>query len=292
MGSVIKSNRYRMVDNHAFELPLPLGFEIWEEEYPVAEYKIEADETVSCVILTKYKEYMLTPLFRPLNINDMYYLMSCRVFQDRTPYTGCLLERLGLKKFSVYDILRKTHGVTPYDKYWLKFDGESITYQQVFDEFCRLTEQDISEIPPAIMPEWQSFNQITADDYIRHTPEISSAEKTEATPAPKSAEKQIPLPIVPDPEPEAESEPRSGTKMSQEEIEALLSSVGLGDNAPEPTPATAEEPTGGKMSQADIEAMFAQSAPEPTPAEEPAGGKMSQEDIERMLADMKAEAAK
>jgi len=71
--------------------------------------------------------------------------------------------------------------------------------------------------------------------------------------------------------------------------------------APEPTPA----PSGGKMSQEDIERMLSSMAaeappaapapepkPAPTPAPEPtpapSGGKMSQEDIERMLSSMAA----
>lgn len=38
---------------------------------------------------------------------------------------------LGLKEYNVYQILRKTHGVNVNDFLWLKFDDESITWDDV-----------------------------------------------------------------------------------------------------------------------------------------------------------------
>ena len=84
-------------------------------------------------------------------------------------------------------------------------------------------------------------------------------------------------------------------KMSQDDIEALLRSVGLDDSpAPEPdisvdaSTRSQEEPSGGKMSQDDIEKLLAASTAPADPLEsasdEPSGGKMSQDDIEKLLA--------
>ena len=87
MGSVLKGNRYRLVDNRSFELPLPLKYELLKEDAPIAEYEISSDEKVTYRIITKYKEEMITPVYRQLDISDIYYLFSCRVFQDRTPFT-------------------------------------------------------------------------------------------------------------------------------------------------------------------------------------------------------------
>ena len=64
MGNVLKRNRYRLVDNHSFELPLPMKFELYKENSPVAEYEISPDHKVNYRILTKYKEQMLTPINR------------------------------------------------------------------------------------------------------------------------------------------------------------------------------------------------------------------------------------
>ncbi len=84
-------------------------------------------------------------------------------------------------------------------------------------------------------------------------------EAEEAAPAPAPA---------PEPAPEPAS---SGKKMSQEEIEAMMSGMAGGSPAPEPAPEPAS--SGKKMSQEEIEAMMsgmAGPAPQPAPAAQPA----------------------
>ena len=62
--------------------------------------------------------------------------------------------------------------------------------------------------------------------------------------------------------------------------------------APAPEPAPAAESSGGKLSQEEIERLMsgmgqpAQPAPEPAPAAESGGGKLSQEEIERLMSGM------
>ena len=94
-------------------------------------------------------------------------------------------------------------------------------------------------------------------------------------------------PVKEEPAPAAEPA-ASGGKLSQEEIEKLLS--GGGDAAPAPQPAPAPEPaaSGGKLSQEEIEKLLSgggDAAPQPAPAPEPAasGGKLSQDEIEKLL---------
>ena len=109
-------------------------------------------------------------------------------------------------------------------------------------------------------------------------------------------EASVPLPSVNQPIPSAveevppvaesilETTPApSGGKMSQEEIEKLLSAS---TSAPEPEPAPSAS-SGGKMSQEEIEKLLAASSPAPEPESAPpasSGGKMSQEEIEKLLA--------
>ena len=105
--------------------------------------------------------------------------------------------------------------------------------------------------------------------------------------------------------PVVEDKPASGGKMSQDDIEKMLASMGAPADeppTPEPEPAPTPQPaSGGKMSQDDIEKMLASMGapadeppapePEPAPAPQPAsGGTMSQDDIEKMLASMGAPA--
>ena len=84
------------------------------------------------------------------------------------------------------------------------------------------------------------------------------------------AEEEAPAPA---PEPAA-----SGGKLSQEEIEKLMS--GAAAPAPAPEPAA----SGGKLSQEEIEKLMSGAAA-PAPAPEPAasGGKLSQEEIEKLM---------
>lgn len=292
--NILKANRYRLVDNSSFEMPLPLKFTVWKSDAPVCEYIVSEDEQVSYHILTRYKELMITTIHRPLDISDIYYLFSCRVFQDKTPFTYPILERMGLEKYNVLNILERTHGVTPYDDYWLCFDGEKLTYEQAESDYkkCLISPEThpvpLVSYPAGEIPAPAEENPVTADvDEILHQQKVNVSDII--------AENNKPVQIAPDVsyEPERVLE---NNKMSEDEIEALLRSCGItGDDSDDHADAPDEvsepdgEPSGGKMSQEDIEkmlaAMQAPAEPEPAPAPEPAsGGKMSQEDIEKLLA--------
>ena len=317
MGKILKAYRYRLVDNHAFDLPLPLSFEVYREDMAVARYNISEDEAVSYEILTKFKENMLTTIRRPLMISDIYYLFSCRVFQDKTPFTYPELTLMGLEKYSVYEILRRTHGITPFDEYWLKFEGESLTYDEALEQFNKLTAAAVMPEPaPALVPAAEPaaaapapqhkadigeiLNQHTVDfDALKTSPVVTSPVVIPDAPraeAPlvnnKMSEDEIEslLRSTGLAEDEAPAEPESTGMMSQEEIEKLLAANA--PTAPEPAPAPEPEQTsGGKMSQDEIEKLLAANAPtapEPAPApaepEQTSGGKMSQDEIEKLLA--------
>ncbi|MDE6728314.1 MAG: MucR family transcriptional regulator, partial [Oscillospiraceae bacterium] len=290
MGSVIKGHGYRLIDNRSFELPLPVKYELLKEDDLIALYEISPDEKVSYTIITKYKENMLTPINRPLEISDMYYFLSSRVFQNGTPFTAIELQLLGLEKYNVFDIVRKTRGVTPYDTYWLRFDGDECDYSTARASWEELTsrvhpaepqqntaqEHDPFSMPGAI-PFVATSTRTLDSDEISHVGDILNQHKmnfddlTGVDNALAEAE-------------EIKSAAVSNNTMSADEIEALLMKSGLGDGfdaAPEPvkTPKSG----GGTMSQEDIEKMLAAAA---APAEEPksGGGKMSQEYLEKMLA--------
>ena len=297
MGNVIKAYRYRIVDNSAFEMPLPMKFTVWKADAPVADYIISEDEQVSYTIITKFKELMITTIHRPLDISDIYYMFSCRVFQDRTPFTKPILERMGLEKYNVCNILRRTHGISPYDDYWIRFDGEKITFDQAVEEFDKyLIGPEVQPVPVVSYPSGAEIAPEPKTAADTKVDEILSQKKLRV--ADIVAESAKPVSIAPDTsyEPQHEIE---NNKMSDAEIEALLHSVGLDkDEEPvqedtsaklpdvDPSSRSEMEPSGGTMSQEDIEKLLAANSPEPAPAPEsaPSGGKMSQEDIEKLLA--------
>ena len=314
MGNVIKAYRYRIVDNSAFEMPLPMKFTVWKADAPVADYIISEDEQVSYTIITKFKELMITTIHRPLDISDIYYMFSCRVFQDRTPFTKPILERMGLEKYNVCNILRRTHGISPYDDYWIRFDGEKITFDQAVEEFDKyLIGPEVQPVPVVSYPSGAEIAPEPKTAADSKVDEILSQKKLRV--ADIVAESAKPVSIAPDTsyEPQHEIE---NNKMSDAEIEALLHSVGLDkDEEPvlennsgklpdvDPSSRSQMEPSGGTMSQEDIEKLLSANSapvaespePAPVPAAEPesapSGGKMSQEDIEKLLAANSAEPA-
>ena len=314
MGNVLKSSRYRIVDNRAFEMPLPLKFTVLMEDAQICSYLVDEEERVSYDIITKYKEQMLTTIQRPLNISDIYYLFSCRVFQDRTPFTYPILDRMGLDKYNVYNILTRTHGISPYDEYWIRFDGEKLNYEQAlkqFKEYVIDAEAQPAETHAMAAPGVQIGN-IPAPAETEKKPNVSAIlNQNKVDVEALTAGSHRPVCIAPD-ESYAPAMELENNKMSEDEIEKLLHSVGIDDedendthadgSAPDIAIGDAEavavdgssrseeysEPSGGKMSQEDIEKLLTASAPaepEPAPAPaEPSGGKMSQEDIEKLLA--------
>ena len=281
--NILKANRYRIVDNSSFEMPLPLKFTVWKSDAPVCEYTVSEDEQVSYHILTRYKELMITTIHRPLDISDIYYLFSCRVFQDRTPYTYPILERMGLEKYNVLNILELTHGITPYDDYWLSFDAEKLTYDEAkadYEEF--LITPECQPVPVVSYPSGGTGAEPEKAAVTADVNEILNQQKVNVSDI--IAESNKPVQIAPDVsyEPERVLE---NNKMSEDEIEALLRSCGITDDDEEDAPEKPheEESSGGKMSQEEIEKMLAaaQAPAEPAPA---SGGMMSQDDIEKLLA--------
>ena len=282
MGFVLKCNRYRLVDNRSFELPLPMKYVLLKEDSPVAEYDISADERVNCRILTKYKEEMLTPINRPLSISDIYFFLSSRVFQDNTPFAANALSLVGLEKYNVLEIAKITRGITPYDEYWLKFEGDTFNYEQALDNFTKI----FSPSAPAFEPVHSDIAQNDGADEAKaaeilnqHKPDVAAIQKEVAESAAN--------------EPVSEDEPLKNNTMSADEIEALLVKSGLSAAIPsfDDDDDDDDELSGGAMSQDDIEKLLAsaQGAPVEEKAEETApestsGGKMSQEDIEKLLA--------
>lgn len=315
--SVLKANRYRIVANSAFEMPLPLNFRVMKKDSPVASYEISADETIMFHVITKYKEDMITPLNRKLTITDIYYLFSCRVFQDRTPYTAHQLSQLGLSKYNVYDILCKTRGITPFDTYWIKFDGDECDYDEALEIFNSLLNPEPPP-PPAPTPEpefvpdltppslsdilgernltqeaiealFEAKDQIVENSNREKIDEILSQHTIDVD-AVLKLEDPMPVEIQENTAEDSDDDvddnaPLVNNKMTLEEIESLLRSVGLSDDTDEkPAPSS----DGGKLSDDAIAALFAanaaNNAPEPEPAPASDGGKLSDDAIAALFA--------
>jgi len=297
--TVVKANTYRLIDANSFELPLPFRFEVYKKDYHIADYEITEDEQIICTIVTKYKEDMITTVHRPLTISDIHYLFSCRVFQDHTPYTYQMLKNVGLEKYNVRDIIMKTHGVIPYDNYWIKFEGDDdLDFETVQNNFKQMMEAPLVPVAPepaANVPE-ATMSPDLSEVLSQHTIDISGLVGQFEQPAsPEDAENMLRTAIAFSHPEEGEQE-LVNNKMSEDEIAALLMTAGIEtpvmtDEQINEVFAVNEEPeesSGGMMSQDAIEALLAANAapaePEPAPAPETSGGKMSQDAIEALLA--------
>ena len=298
MGSVIKSYKYRLIDNRSFDMPLPVKFELLKEDDLIAYYEVATDENVTVRIMTKNKENMLTPINRQLQLSDIHYFFSSRVFQNGTPFTAVELQLVGLERYNVYDIIRKTRGITPYDTYWLRFEGDHCN--DFFDAHTAW-EELTSGVKPSEKPQSeQELDPFAFPDALRFVPtatkELDSEEKSHVSDILSQHKMDYSERLAQENEKAAQEEqkPEGVTKntMSMDEIDALLQQSGIGEPAPK-----AEEPKsgGGMMSDDEIAKMLAAvSEPEPEAAPEPveepkSGGKMSQDDIEKMLAAAAAE---
>ncbi|MGN0679985.1 MAG: hypothetical protein ACI4JS_10010 [Oscillospiraceae bacterium] len=300
---IIKGHRYRLIDNKSFEMPLPLKYVVLKEDNEIAKYEVAADESVSYTILTKYKEEMITPINRPFTIADVYYFFSCRVFQDKTPFTYYELSRLGLEKYNVYNIIRKTRGITPYDTYWIRFEGDCCDYETARKQWEDLMSKADSEQDNAAFAQTESaVGTVPAMGNPDGTPAgVSggdSGEKTSDIADINEILHQQKVDVsaaiaehAPPPEDEYSSVPKNST-MSAEEIEQLLIQSGLAE-APIPAPEP-EASSGGNLSPDEIEKLFAANAAEETPEPTPApatssGGNLSPDEIAKLFAANSAE---
>ena len=101
-------------------------------------------------------------------------------------------------------------------------------------------------------------------------------------------------PAAEQPKEEPAAASTGGGSMSQEEMDALMASMG-GSSAPEEEPAAAST-GGGSMSQEEMDALMASMGGSSAPEEEPAaastgGGSMSQEEMDALMASMGSPAA-
>ena len=270
---IIKSNTYNIINPEPFEIPFPLVFELLSGNTLLAEYSISEDGVVDYGFNPTTNEKILTSTLRPLTLTDIYFLFTSRVFPDKTPYTAFEMERFGIEEYHVYTIIRKTRGMLPGDKYWLRFEKENINYKQALQEFTAYYENSYKKYIESLE---KAAKEQEAEQEKQKLPDEDPPGGREFDPQNlppadgKMSDEEIAamlamfdMPALEEPEPEPEPEP-SGDKLSDEDIAAMLSQI----HTAEVETSHATE----KMSADEIAAMFAAAsgddAPEPEPAAE------------------------
>ena len=137
---LIKSYQYTPVTAVPFEIPFPTYFELYYDDMKLASYKILNEDSIDYSYSQNVKVPIFTPEKNNISINDIYLLLTIRVFPMNAPYAAFELQQLDLQEYNPYQIALKTHGVMQNDRYWLKFpDHDDISsYYEAAEHFAQL----------------------------------------------------------------------------------------------------------------------------------------------------------
>jgi hypothetical protein len=133
------------------------------------------------------------------------------------------MERFEVYEYHPYNIIRKTRGMLPGDKYWLRFEGESINYKTALDEHRAYYERSYKRYMDALEAA-QTESETTPPSPLQGG-ESDDAEVPESTVA-----QEVSAVLA--------SEPDSDV-MSEDMIASLLSTLGdeVGEATTPPVPA-------------------------------------------------------
>ena len=138
--NIIKSNTYTLVNTNPFDMPLPLSFELWNSDVRLATYNINEYGEIEYTFNQDTDCKILTSTSRKLTMNDIYFLLSARVFSDKSSDAQYRLYFLGLTAYNPYHIIRCTHGILPTDTYWIKFSDENLSFSQAICDMQSRTQ--------------------------------------------------------------------------------------------------------------------------------------------------------
>jgi hypothetical protein len=150
---IIKSLTYNVVDTEPFELKLPVEFELFCGNTLLASYKVYEGGQVDYQFNPKAKDKILTSTLRPLTLEDIYFLFTSRVFPNQTPFTQIELDRFGVEEYNPYEIVRRTHGIMPTDRYWVKFAGEDLNHKKALEWFNHYYKPAEEQTEHPVLPE-------------------------------------------------------------------------------------------------------------------------------------------
>lgn len=113
---------------------IDITFDVFNKTTHLAHVRVN-DNIVTAIAYTDDR------IFTPFHLKNvtaemvMRFLRN-RCFESTRPDKDDILRILGLKQYSVLDIVRVTHGVMAEDYIWLRFDGEDVNhvcYEKLFD---------------------------------------------------------------------------------------------------------------------------------------------------------------
>lgn len=108
-----------------------VSFDYMHKDTVVAHISWDIDtQTVTC---EEYQDNLVYQWFGKLDhtVDNLMFIFETRCF-DRNRYDSLeILDYLGLPEYSPYHICMKTHGVSTQDYMWIRWKGESLTWDDV-----------------------------------------------------------------------------------------------------------------------------------------------------------------
>lgn len=102
------------------------------EDRLLTDISLYSDGTVEFI---NYTENIIERAFgvrkSPVGVWDLEEFLKYRCFPETRANCKELLKALGLEFYEVFSIVEKTHGVMVDDIFWVKFEGENLTYRDV-----------------------------------------------------------------------------------------------------------------------------------------------------------------
>ena len=106
-----------------------LSFDYMLKDRPVAHVEVLSDGTIRCERFTE--DVMDNPLPFGNTPEGLEWFWKSRCFPPTRDGVDDLLKLLGLKYYSPLGIVRKTRGQQNDDFYWVRFAGDTVSYQDI-----------------------------------------------------------------------------------------------------------------------------------------------------------------
>ena len=115
---------------------------MWENELCTT---VELDETHKPINVVRHiLRIPKQPIYsESITREQLYEFIKSRCFEECRPDKDVLLQSMELTVYNPWEIIKVTHGFQYDDKCWIKFEGESITWEDVYAEFDNSEEYKI-----------------------------------------------------------------------------------------------------------------------------------------------------
>ena len=106
-------------------------FEYYEKDKLCS--RVHVDYSSGVVTVENFTDDIVAQAFgrQKVTIDSIDSFFRDRVFDETNVGKHKLLELLGLKHFDAEAIARKTHGMLVHDMFWVRFDNEDLTYEDI-----------------------------------------------------------------------------------------------------------------------------------------------------------------